>query len=58
MGRALAASLAERGELDQRDAGERLKGLLGDARGARVKELAVLTMEAWREGDEGSSSSS
>jgi GTP-binding protein EngB required for normal cell division len=57
MGRALAASLAERGALDQRDAGERLKGLLGDVRGARVKELAVLTMEAWREGDEGSSSS-
>lgn len=57
MGRALAASLAERGELDQRDAGERLKGLLGDARGARVKELAVLTMEAWREGGKGSSSS-
>jgi len=52
MGRALAASLAERGALDQQDAGERLKGLLADARGARLGELAALTMEAWRERDE------
>ena len=52
MGRALSASLAERKTLDQQDAGERLKGLLADARGARMRQLAALTMEAWRERDE------
>jgi len=50
MGRALAASLAERKTLDQRDAGERLKGLLADAQGPRLRELAALTVEAWRDG--------
>lgn len=49
LGRALAASLAERHTLDQQDAGARLKTLLADSGGARVKELATLTMEAWRE---------
>lgn len=50
MGRALAASLAERQGLDQHDAGERLKQLLADAGGTRLRQLATLTMEAVREG--------
>lgn len=50
MGRALAASLAERQSLDQHDAGERLKQLLADAGGTRLRQLATLTMEAVREG--------
>jgi GTP-binding protein EngB required for normal cell division len=50
MGRALAASLAERRTLDQRDAGERLKELLADTGGTRLRQLATLTMEAVREG--------
>lgn len=50
MGRALAASLAERHTLDQHDAGERLKQLLTDAGGTRLRQLATLTMEAVREG--------
>ena len=49
MGRALAASLAERQSLDQHDAGERLKQLLTDAGGTRLRQLAALTMEAVRE---------
>jgi len=49
MGRALAASLAERHTLDQHDAGERLKELLADAGGTRLRQLAALTMEAVRE---------
>ncbi|KZC42326.1 UNVERIFIED_ORG: GTP-binding protein HSR1, partial [Rhodanobacter sp. FW104-R5] len=49
MGRALAASLAERHSLDQDDAGERLKELLADAGGTRLRQLAALTMEAVRE---------
>lgn len=49
MGRALAASLAERHSLDQNDAGERLKELLADAGGTRLRQLAALTMEAVRE---------
>ena len=49
MGRALAASLAERQMLDQHDAGARLRELLGDAGTARLKQLAALTAEAWRE---------
>lgn len=51
LGRALAASLAERKTLDQADAAEKLKGLLADGNGARVKELAALTMEALKERD-------
>ncbi|UJM91272.1 50S ribosome-binding GTPase [Rhodanobacter denitrificans] len=50
MGRALAASLAERQSLDQHDAGERLKELLADAGGTRLRQLATLTMDAVREG--------
>lgn len=53
MGRALAASLAERNTLDQEDAGARLKALLADDHGPRLRELATLTMEAWRERDAG-----
>ena len=49
MGRALAASLAERHSLDQHDAGARLKELLADAGGTRLRQLATLTMEAVRE---------
>ena len=49
MGRALAASLAERHSLDQDDAGARLKELLADAGGTRLRQLAALTMEAVRE---------
>jgi len=49
MGRALAASLAERHSLDQDDAGARLKELLADSGGARLRQLATLTMEAVRE---------
>ncbi|MEO9079059.1 MAG: GTPase [Rhodanobacter sp.] len=51
MGRALAASLAERQTLDQEDAGERLKELLADAGSGRLRQLAALTMEAVRERD-------
>jgi len=51
MGRALAASLAERHTLDQDDAGARLKELLADAGGTRLRQLATLTMEAMRERD-------
>ncbi|WP_266170000.1 GTPase [Dyella subtropica] len=53
MGRALAASLAERKALDQDDAGARLKALLADAGSTRVRQLATLTMDALRERDEG-----
>ncbi|HEY8586202.1 MAG TPA: GTPase [Rhodanobacter sp.] len=49
MGRALAASLAERQTLDQDDAGARLKELLTDAGGTRLRQLATLTMDAMRE---------
>ena len=51
MGRALAASLAERHILDQDDAGARLKELLADTGSGRLRELASLTMEAVRERD-------
>jgi GTP-binding protein EngB required for normal cell division len=51
MGRALAASLAERHSLDQNDAGSRLKEMLADAGGTRLRQLATLTMEAVRERD-------
>lgn len=53
MGRALAASLAERHTLDQHDAGARLKELLADAGSGRMRQLAALTMEAVRERDGG-----
>ena len=49
MGRALAASLAERHSLDQDDAGARLKELLADAGATRLQQLATLTMDALRE---------
>jgi GTP-binding protein EngB required for normal cell division len=49
MGRALAASLAERHTLDQDDAGTRLKELLADPGSTRLRQLATLTMEALRE---------
>jgi GTP-binding protein EngB required for normal cell division len=51
MGRALAASLAERHTLDQDDAGERMKALLADPGSGRLRQLATLTMEAVRERD-------
>ncbi|KRF00351.1 GTP-binding protein HSR1 [Frateuria sp. Soil773] len=49
MGRALAASLAERKALDQHDAGERMRRLLDDGDDGRLRQLASLTLEAWRE---------
>jgi GTP-binding protein EngB required for normal cell division len=52
IGRALAASLAEHHALDQHDAGDRLKQLLSDAGNQRLRQLATLTMEAWRKRDE------
>lgn len=48
LGRALAATLAERQALDQADAGERMRELLGDASGSRLRRLAALTGEALR----------
>jgi hypothetical protein len=49
LGRALAASLAERQALDQADAGERMRDLLGDAGTSRLRRLAELTGEALRD---------
>jgi len=49
MGRALAASLAERHTLDQHDAGERLKEMLNDAGNGRLHQLATLTIDTMRE---------
>jgi len=49
MGRALAASLAERQTLDQDDAGARLKELLGDTGSSRLRQLAALTVDTMRE---------
>ena len=49
MGRALAASLAERQTLDQDDADARLKTLLADAGSTRLRQLATLTMDTLRE---------
>ena len=54
MGRALAASLAERQTLDQDDAGARLKELLADAGNTRLRQLATLTIDAWSARDESS----
>ncbi|MEO6925708.1 MAG: GTPase [Rhodanobacter sp.] len=51
MGRALAASLADRQTLDQDDAGARLRELLADAGAGRMRQLATLTMDAVRERD-------
>jgi len=48
MGRALAASLAERHSLDQDDASTRLKELLADTDGSRLRQLASLTADALR----------
>ncbi|MGE7138091.1 GTPase [Luteibacter sp. NPDC031894] len=48
-GRALAATLAERRTLDQADAGERMRELLGDAGASRLRRLAELTGEALRD---------
>ncbi|HEX7813917.1 GTPase [Dyella sp.] len=49
MGRALATSLAERQSLDLDDASTRLKDLLGQAHAGRLRQLATLTTDAWRE---------
>lgn len=49
MGRALAASLAERKTLDQTDASDKLKTLLTEASAGRIRQLATLTADAWRE---------
>ena len=49
MGRALAASLAERKTLDQDDAGARLKAWLTDRGRSRLGEVAALTADALRE---------
>ena len=48
-GRALAATLAERRTLDQEDAGERMRELLGEAGASRLRQLAELTGEALRD---------
>ncbi|WP_266183478.1 GTPase [Dyella humicola] len=53
MGRALASSLAERKALDQDDASARLKTLLTETGGSRLRQLATLTMDTLRERDEG-----
>jgi GTPase Era involved in 16S rRNA processing len=53
LGKALSASLAERRTLDQDDAGQRLKTLLTDAGGSRLRRLASLTAETLRKGDAG-----
>jgi uncharacterized protein len=49
MGKALSASLAEKHALDHDDANERLKAWLADQNGERVKALAAMAAEAWRE---------
>lgn len=49
LGKALAATLAERETLDQADAGERLRELLADTRGNRLRRLAELTTDALRD---------
>jgi GTP-binding protein EngB required for normal cell division len=49
MGKALAASLAERQALDQGDATARLKSWLADNSGARLRELATLTADTLRD---------
>lgn len=49
LGKALAATLAEREQLDQADAGERMRELLADTRGNRLRQLAELTTDALRD---------
>jgi len=49
LGRALAASLAERQALDQADAGARMRDLLADGGNSRLRRLAELTGEALRD---------
>jgi GTP-binding protein EngB required for normal cell division/uncharacterized protein (DUF697 family) len=49
LGRALAASLAERQSLDQADAGARLRDLLADQGGTRLRRLAEFTGEVLRD---------
>ncbi len=49
MGRALTASLAERQALDQNDAGARLKELLASPESPRLRQLAMLTLDAVRQ---------
>ncbi|HVI56441.1 MAG TPA: GTPase [Luteibacter sp.] len=49
LGRALAASLAERQALDQADAGARMRELLADAGTSRLRRLAELTGDALRD---------
>lgn len=49
MGRALAASLAERKSLDQADAGSRLKDLLAEPDATRLRQLAALTLDSLQE---------
>lgn len=55
LGKALAATLAERHGLDQQVAGDKLKALLGDAGRTRLRQLAAVTGEALRsrDGDDG-----
>jgi uncharacterized protein len=49
LGKALAATLAERQHLDQADAGERMREMLADTRGNRLRQLAELTTDALRD---------
>jgi hypothetical protein len=49
LGRALAASLAERQALDQDDAGARMRDLLADGGSSRLRRLAEMTGEALRD---------
>ncbi|HEY4093322.1 MAG TPA: GTPase [Luteibacter sp.] len=49
LGKALAATLAEHQHLDQAEAGERMRDLLADTRGNRLRHLAELTSDALRD---------
>jgi GTP-binding protein EngB required for normal cell division/uncharacterized protein (DUF697 family) len=49
LGKALAITLAERQQLDQAEAGERMRALLDDTRGNRLRQLAELTTDALRD---------
>ncbi|TCV95690.1 hypothetical protein EC912_10233 [Luteibacter rhizovicinus] len=51
LGKALAASLAQCQTLDQRDATDRMKDLLQDEDGSRLRRLAALTSDALRNKD-------
>lgn len=48
-GKALATTLAERQQLDHAEAGERMRSLLEDTRGNRLRHLAELTSDALRD---------